>query len=292
MAQLRKILIIGIDSKLGSLAANRLTAQAYKVYGTTRRETSVTKNIQYLNLEDRPEKWPRFPNCDTALICASVPSVDECENNPEKTKQLNVDSICNLASSLINKQCLVLFPSTNMVFNGHIPFTSTNHQTSPTTVYASQKVMVERFLAEKSDSTAIIRFTKILDERHYLFLKWMADLKQGKEIKSYSDKIFSPISIDFAVDALTQIVRKKTKGIFHLSGSADISYSDAARHIAYRLNKETSLIIEEKEKKLSDEKSVAARYSTLEQSDIFKELDHPTDPYEVMDYVFDWHNGP
>jgi len=288
MGQLAKILIIGINSKIGSLAADQFAAQSYEVYGTTRRKNSIANNVQYLNLVDKLEKWPNFPNCEIALICTSIHSVDECEKYPKKTRLLNVNAICNLVKRLIEKQCFVLFPSTNMVFNGQIPFAKPNHQTSPTTVYASQKVIVENFLLEKTDNAAIIRFTKILDKKHDLFTNWITDLKRGEKIISYSNKYFSPISIDCAVDALIKIAENKMKGIFHLSGSSDISFSSAAKHIAYRLKKEKSMIIELKQPTKPEETRIPPKYTTLAQSDIFNGLGHPTDPHQVIDYVCDW----
>ena len=73
-----------------------------------------------------------------------------------------------------------------------------------------------------------------------------------------------------------------------MSGSSDISYSTAAKHIAYRLKKEKSMVIEQKEPTKPEEMRIPPKYTTLAQSDIFKGLDHPTDPHQVIDYVCDW----
>src|SRR3990167_2388121 len=72
---------------------------------TTREELDLTR------IED-------VPDCEVAYICAGVTSSLECEGNPLKTREVNVQGTVKLCSKLIDKGAFVVWLSSERVFDG------------------------------------------------------------------------------------------------------------------------------------------------------------------------------
>ena len=104
----------------------------------------------------------------------------------------------------------------------------------PLTEYGRQKAAAEQRILDLG-GVAIIRLTKVLSKNTPLIRGWVDDLRVGKEIHPFSDAYFSPISLNYATNAIAKVGHNLECGIFNISGSDDISYSDFARMLAIKL---------------------------------------------------------
>ena len=198
---------------------------------------SVNSGAYFLDLLDNDSiNDLNIKGFDAALFCAAKTDQKECENNFEKTHQINVTSTLKLIKKLSKENCSVVFPSTSLVFNGKIPYPSTQDQLDPVGNYANFKREVEEKLVENNlEKITILRISKVVDHNFPLFLEWQKKLLNNEEIQPFNDLIFSPISISFLTRVMDQIIKKNISGIFNISAQSDISYADASRYLSKKL---------------------------------------------------------
>jgi len=140
-----------------------------------------------------------------------------------------VDAVAALTTSLVEQGAFVVFLSTNQVFDGSKPHTESAAALSPRAQYGRQKAEAERFVGQYGNSTAIIRFTKILGPNQPLFRGWSEHLRKGEAIQPFSDMYFSPIPLSCVTSVLRLVLDTRLSGVLQVSGTRDVSYADAAR---------------------------------------------------------------
>lgn len=175
---------------------------------------------------ERPDEWC-IPKCEKAYICAGRSLTQDCEENPEETRRVNVDNTVLLAERL---DCYTIWISSERVFDGTVPYRKISDKVSPTTEYGRQKVEAERRLLDIR--TTVIRFAKVLGYEVSLLDGWIEKLRKEEYIHPYSNIAMSPISVSLAVETLRKMGNERLKGLYQLSAPNDLIYSDIARHIA------------------------------------------------------------
>ena len=209
----------------------------YDLTKTTMKINSVNSGAYFLDLLDNDSiNDLNIKGFDAALFCAAKTDQKECENNFEKTHQINVISTLKLIKKLSKENCSVIFPSTSLVFNGKRPYPSTQDQLDPVGNYANfKKEVEEKLLDDNLEKITILRISKVVDHNFPLFLEWQKKLLNDEEIQPFNDLIFSPISISFLTRVMDQIIKKNISGIFNISAQSDISYADASRYLSKKL---------------------------------------------------------
>jgi dTDP-4-dehydrorhamnose reductase len=188
-----------------------------------------------LDLDDEPSSWRLPASVDVAYLCASVTSLQACRADPQGSRRINVDRILALAERLIERAALVVFPSTNLVFDGSAANCHPDHARCPRTEYGRQKAAAERGLLDIGGRLAIVRLSKVLPPGFSLGRQWAAALRRGDSIRPFSDMVMSPVTLPAAVAVLTAIGDRRLTGIFQFSADRDVTYEQAARRLARRL---------------------------------------------------------
>lgn len=222
------VLIVGADGLIGNGLFKRLRACGIPVMGTSRRD-ETRPGILRFDLSDPPDTWNLPTKISAAVLCAAVTRIDECRNDPTGTSRINVDHTLALIDRLSHDRVFIVFPSTNLVFDGSRAFPGIDDPVSPITEYGRQKAEIERVLATRFDCAAVVRFTKVLGPVNALFEGWRSSLERGETVRPFSDMMFSPVPLSSAITVLTQMVSMRMGGIVQVSGERDISYADAAR---------------------------------------------------------------
>ncbi len=224
---LEKVLIVGVDSKIGS-ALKKHFKKSYITFGTTRKKEKKSEDTYYFDLE--------HPNFDflpkkirAAVICASSTDIKEFKKNSEKYRRINVTNTIKLVEKLSDDGCFIIYLSSNAVFDGKKPFYKVGDETNPVTLYGKFKAEVEKFLTSNSNiNSCILRLTKVITEKTEFLERWKNEARVGVSIKTYKNRYLSPIDIKDVVEAIDLCLRKKQTGIFHLGGSKEITYTDYA----------------------------------------------------------------
>jgi len=236
-------LIIGADGALGSALREYHISRKEMIIESTRRKETCTNNRIFLDLSVEVEDdWTPPTGVSEAYFCAAVTSLEKCYNNPVQSAQINVHNTIKLAKKCIDNDVFVIFPSTNLVFDGTVPFKKILDPVSPKTEYGRQKEETEMKLQSLGEDIAIVRFTKIIDPHLPLITRWLDALRSNQVIYPFSDYVMAPIPSSLAVESLFRVAKDRLRGIYHISGPHDISYADIAYHLARRLHAEPNLV--------------------------------------------------
>ena len=228
-----RILIIGGNSTIGAELYKTLSRQGFNVDTTTRRVSDVSSKVLFLDLADNKSFSSILKHhYDSAIICSAVTSVAACQKDPKSTKYINVDSTIEIINHLSERGTHIIFISTSLVFDGSTAFARPFDKKNPSCHYGEQKAIVEDYLLTNNSSAAIVRFAKVIPPQYPLFVDWISSLRLGESIFPYVDKYFAPVSLTFAVTILSWLIKYEKTGLYQVSSEFEITYSDAALHLA------------------------------------------------------------
>jgi dTDP-4-dehydrorhamnose reductase len=227
-----RILIIG-DGQIGSALAKRLSADGIPHLATTRRPERVSAGKFYLDLAlPDSAQWEPPETVDAVFLGAAETRQSVCAADPLGSRALNVDATCRLAGRLNRAGAHIVFPSTNLVFDGRQPYRKEEDPPSPVNEYGRQKAAAEARLLADAPGAAIIRLTKVISRDTPLIANWARALRSGERISAFTDMVLAPIDQATVVTAIMRLLKRRAGGIFNLSGRADLSYFDFARKMA------------------------------------------------------------
>lgn len=238
-------LIIGGDGLIGVSLYRALRSSGADVYRTSKQPDANSKSfffdLRYPSLGASSHSVLQSfirKTAPTVYITAGVTGLKECEAARELTWTVNVENTFAIANELVCAGCFVVFLSSNAVFSGKRQFPNEYEKPCPITEYGRQKAEVEDRLQrlaggslEDSD-VAIVRLTKVLPDTRGLVQNWVALLRSNACVQAMDDYIFSPISLRFVTESLIKLASRQVGGIYHLSGSQDLSYYAFAQMLA------------------------------------------------------------
>jgi len=236
-------LVIGANGLLGSSLTFNLKLHDERFIESTHRKNTCSQSRMYLDLAvPWDDTWSPPKGVSVVYMCAAVASLEKCRSDPKGSARINVENTVNIAKKCTENDIFFVFPSTNLVFDGSIPFRKPDEIRSPMTEYGRQKAEAEKKLLALGKDVAIVRFTKIISSGMQLIHTWCDDLRSSRIISPLSDYVMSPVPNIMAGEIIHRIGQERIHGIHQVSGPEDITYADAAYHIAKRLHVEKKLI--------------------------------------------------
>jgi dTDP-4-dehydrorhamnose reductase len=237
-----RALVLGADSGIGEALGEALAQRGDRVYGTTRRQERVAEDVLYLDLDQPESAVSSWPEVDVAFICAAVTRFSDCRIQPERARRVNVTTPVAMSAHLAERGTRIIFLSTSAVLDCRAPRMQAIRSRAPTSAYGRLKAEAEAALLAIGPPATVLRLTKVLTPGMKLFADWIDALIHGNPVRAFSDLRFSPIALEHVVQALLVIADHRQAGIFQVSGASDISYADAAFHIARRLGVSDHLV--------------------------------------------------
>lgn len=236
------ILIVGSDGTIGKALATTLEQEGAFVWRTSRYPQSGSRIISLdLSVENKiPLKENKISK---VIVCAAVTSIQRCKEEPELSWQVNVVNTVKLVQSCVNAGVFVAFLSTSAVFDGSMPHVGPKVPFSPQNEYGRQKAAAEESLLAIEGRISIVRLSKVISDVMPLFKRWLENLNDGELIYPFNDMVMAPISLDFAVKVLKEILNEESPGITQVSSATDISYAEAVKYLAKRLQIDKSGIM-------------------------------------------------
>lgn len=235
-------LVVGADGLIGRALVEHLTRAGESVFETTRRSDTVSDRRGFLDLAADVSAWRPPRGISVAYLCAAVAALDRCRREPAESAMVNVRHTVALAKKLVAGGAFVVFPSTNLVYDGSIPFRKAEDPVCPRTEYGRQKAEAEKQLLALGELISIVRFTKVLSDRTSLFRSWIQALRNGETIRPVSDMVIAPVPVSFAARVLHRVAEARLPGVVQVSGTQDISYAEAARFGARLLGVNPTLV--------------------------------------------------
>ena len=269
-----RALIVGGDGMLGGALRERAMARDVAVMTTTRRASSSEATVMFLDLADAEAVEALVippPPCRVYLL-AAVTSLRVCREQPEVSAAINVEAIGRLAERAAAHGATPVLVSTNLVFDGSTPRTAIDEPLSPRTAYGRQKAQAERRVLAAGG--VVVRPTKVLGPEPAMLAGWRDALRAGRRVEAFDDLWFSPVPMSAVLDALLDA----PPGVHQVSGAEDISYHEAALHVASRVGAAESQVVATSAQQAGIPAEERPRHTTLA-------CEAPHDAGEVLDGV-------
>jgi dTDP-4-dehydrorhamnose reductase len=249
MTKKTRYLIVGADSRIGGALWKKLEAEGSEVSGTSRRRPTPQGQV-YLDLASDPTEWTLPKTADVVFLCAAISALRACQEDPIRSRLVNLTNTVLLAEKMHEAGAIVVFLSTNRVYDGTVPYRQSTDEPCPTTEYGRQKAETERQLLALGERVVVVRLSKVLAPGESLFYQWREALERGKTIHPFSNMATAAISLDFAVQALCRAAASGKSGIFQVSADREVTYAQAAERLAAQLGADPKLV---RPKELNDE---------------------------------------
>jgi dTDP-4-dehydrorhamnose reductase len=167
--------------------------------------------------------------------CAALSKSPECQANPALARNLNVEVtqvLCDLAQDI-----LLIFFSTDLVFDGRFGNYDETSPVNPLSVYAQTKVAAEQIVLSNPHHivirTSLNGGTSLAGDRGFneqLRNAWQA----GQMLRLFTDEFRCPIHAAVTARACWELLAKNQPGLYHVAGSERLSRWQIGRLIASR----------------------------------------------------------
>ncbi|MBI3443315.1 SDR family oxidoreductase [Candidatus Woesebacteria bacterium] len=197
------------------------------------------------------EKFVSNFDGDVILLLAAWTDVEGAEKNPEKARRVNVDGTRNVAEASKNHNKLLVFISTDFVFEGTKespgPYNENAQIASIDSKnigeYARSKVMAEKILNEVGGKFAIVRISYPFgnpDSPKDFVNRTISYIEKG--YKLFDDQLFTPTYIPDLVKAIEVISKNKLTGVFHVASHSVTNPYEFGVYVAQKTGKDPDLI--------------------------------------------------
>lgn len=246
LVSMDSLIVTGASGFLGRYVIEA-TVESYDVVGTYFR-TEVTHpsvETQQVDLTDPPFDALREFDPDYIIHCAGLADVDECERNPQRARELNVQMTQHVASLAAATDAHLVYFSTDAVFDGTEPWSSEDASPNPINVYGETKREGEQAVMRGHDTVTVVRtnFFGWTDSGESSLAEWMlGTLDSGDELSGFEDVYFTPIYAGDLANSVVELLKQGHTGIVHLAGSERLSKLEFAHALADVFDYSSSLI--------------------------------------------------
>lgn len=227
MTERKKILLIGANGQLGSDLVKGLK----NIIPITHKDLEIC-DIKQLRLVI--EKY----NPETIINTSAFHKVDLCEDEIEKSFQVNAYAVRDLALICKEKDILLLHFSTDYVFDGrkNSPYIESDTP-NPLNVYGVSKLSGEYFIRNISNRFLIIRTSGLYGSagssgKGSNFIETMLKLaKEKKPIRVVDDQVLTPTYTRDLAENIRELLKTREYGIFHITNNGQCSWFEFAKEI-------------------------------------------------------------
>ena len=176
-------------------------------------------------------------DADVIINAVAYTAVDAAEGDTETARLINATSVARMASVAADRDIPLVHISTDYVFDGSgTDPRKPGHPTAPLGVYGATKLEGEEAIQRAGGRFAILRTSWVFSQDGNNFVKTMLRLTETRDaLNVVSDQIGGPTSASAIAGAsitVAEALRSGAKGgVFHLSGSPDVSWAEFAREI-------------------------------------------------------------
>jgi len=220
-----RILITGAKGMLGLDLTEALRGK-YEVYGRDIDDFDITRDKETMDaiMAIRP---------DVVIHAAAYTDVDGCESHIELAHSINGGGTKNVASACRELGSRMVYISTDYVFDGTKSGAySEDDPTCPINTYGRSKLEGERWVRTMVGQFVIVRTAWLFGRGGNNFVKIILRLAREKgALCVVNDQVGSPT---YAVDlsqAISALVEKGCRGIYHITNGGTCSWYEYTREI-------------------------------------------------------------
>lgn len=166
---------------------------------------------------------------------AALTDVEECERNPLRAKEVNVQATKNLARIAGEMGIYFVYISTDYVFDGRKGDYVETNPPGPVNVYGETKLSGEEEVRSSCPRSLVIRtsiFGFNIQPKTGLVEYVRDSLARGEPITRFSDQFSTPIYTGDLGRLILALLDRGTTGLFHIGGAEKISRYDFAVKVA------------------------------------------------------------
>ena len=190
----------------------------------------------------------RHHSPDAVINAAAYTAVDQAEDEEAVATVINGNAPKAMAKACAELGIPFVHISTDYVFEGtgQDPWRSQD-QTAPQNAYGRSKLAGETGIADSGGTYAILRTSWVVSAHGANFIKTMLRLSETRDaLNIVGDQIGGPTpASDIALACLQiaeQLIQEPSKsGIYHFSGTPDVSWADFAREIFEQAGKSVTV---------------------------------------------------
>jgi len=243
-----RLLITGASGLLGSKLVKLAIESGHEVHSLYLEHSSPEGHPQRLDITDQAavEKSLADKLPEVVMHAASITDLDLCEQNPEFAFRVNATATGFLAEACRNVKSLLIYVSTDYVFDGERGNYREHDQPNPVNVYGKSKLLGEQEVAGKAEDFCIARTSVLFGwGRKYRpnFATWMYEkLRGGQKINVVTDQYATPTLNSNLARMLLEAAERRMSGIFHLSGSTRVNRYEFAVLLARKFGLDEKLL--------------------------------------------------
>lgn len=240
-----RILIIGASGLVGGALYRLCKKHNHTVFGTYNKFPQ--KELLPLDISDKAkigEYINRFKP-EVVIIPAAYADVDGCEKNPSLCDKINKEGIMNILIAAKPINPLVVFFSTDYVFDGSNGPYAEEDPVNPLSVYAKVKLEMEGYIKNNCPEFLIIRTCGVFgwEAQNKNFVVRLIDKLGKKEsVNIVTDQIGTPTYVENLAAVVCYLIEKNIRGIYHVTGTSILSRFEFAKTVAEVFNLDKSLI--------------------------------------------------
>ncbi len=236
-----KVAVIGANGQLGSEISEHLESK-HEVVRLTH------SDIEIADIDDVSKVFGVIKP-DVVINTAAYHNLPDCENNPEKSFQVNSVGAMNLAKVAADSDYKLVHYSTDYVFDGEKrkPYIEKDHP-KPLNVYGMTKLNGEMLIKNYCYKYFTIRVSGIYGKtvcraKGKNFITTMQKAASERDVvKVVDDEILSPTSVYEIAKNTESLIRTEGYGLYHMTCRGSCSWFEFAGVIFKQLGLKTPLI--------------------------------------------------
>ena len=249
-----KVLITGANGFLGYYLTGKLLAKGYVVIATGKGDGRLPflqeKNFFYepMDFTDPYAVHDVFEKHQPQVVVhgGAISKPDECELNQWQAYLVNVEGTVTTLVNAAEQKGFFIFVSTDFVFDGETGMYKEDDETGPVNYYGKTKLEAEELVKDYEHGWAIVRtvmvYGKPILSRANILSIVKEKLEKGETYKVVDDQVRTPTYVEDLAAGIIQIIEKKARGVYHLSGKDVMTPYEMACKAADYLKLDRSLI--------------------------------------------------
>jgi len=245
---LEKCLVTGATGKLGSFFIKRFSRDYEVTAGYIENPEIIPQNIKKTVIDLSDERLMRA-NIESAMPgfivhCAAIKDVPYCESNPEKAREVNVEGTKKLAKICKDLKILMVYLSTDYIFEGTTGWYKENDKPNPKTYYGKTKFEAEKVVQELLSDYIIFRTGGAYGFNGDFIDFVINTVSKGEKLEAFTNIYNTPVYLSDLAENMLKIIKKGLKKtIIHIAGADRVSRFDFASKITEKFGLDKNLII-------------------------------------------------
>jgi len=280
---MKKILVIGAKGMLGRDLVETLRSSFPK-------DEITGWDVEEIDIQEERNTITRIGNLEPGVIInvAAYTDVDGCELNEKKAFAINAEGVKHVALGAVACGAKVVTLSTDYIFDGKKdrPYLEEDPP-HPLNIYGRSKWRGEQYVQELVKDALIVRTQWLYGKHGKNFVASI--LRQAREKAALSvvnDQIGSPTYTVDLSQAISLLIERKVRGIFHVANSESCTWFDYARTILKLSGIEGVTVVPISSKELAYP-AVRPAYSVLDTKKLKREMGLTLRPWAeaLKDYL-------